>query len=99
MKRCPRCKLPSPPAEVFAAETDSVPFVFGLCRRCSESLKRLSPGLRQKAITRAFLRVVERPDMHYHRAFDSVDKARLFASLAADPATAPGVVSELMNAE
>ncbi len=37
--------------------------------------------------------------MHYHRAFDSVDKARLFASLAADPLTAPGVVAELLDAD
>jgi len=91
--------MPAPPAELFAAVTDGVPFVFGICRRCSESLKRLSPGLRQKAISRAFERVVDRPDLHYHRAFDSVDKARLFASLAADPATAPGVVSELLQAD
>jgi len=93
MKTCPRCRLPSPPAEIFTACTEGVPFVFGLCRRCSDALKLVPPPTRQKAITRAFLRVVERPDMHYHRAFDSVDKARLFASLAADPATAPGVVA------
>jgi hypothetical protein len=97
MKHCPHCKLPAPPAEVFAASTEGVPFVFGLCRRCSESLKRLSPGLRQKAITRTFLRVVDRPDLHYHRAFDSEDKARLFASLAADPLLAPDIVADLMG--
>jgi hypothetical protein len=97
MKSCAHCRLPAPPAEIFAAVTDGVPFVFGICRRCSESLKRLSPGLRHKAINRAFLRVVDRPDMHYHRAFDSEEKARLFAALAADPVTAADVVAELMG--
>jgi hypothetical protein len=37
--------------------------------------------------------------MHYHRAFESEEKARLFASLAADPVTAGGVVAELMRNE
>jgi hypothetical protein len=96
-KTCPRCRLPAPPAEIFTAVTDGVPFVFGICRRCSDALKLVPPSTRQKAITRAFLRVVERPDLHYHRAFDTEEKARLFAALAADPLLAADVVAELMG--
>jgi hypothetical protein len=97
MKHCPHCKLPAPPAEVFAASTEGVPFVFGLCRRCSESLKRLSPGLRQKAINRAYMRTVSHPDQHYCTAFAESDQAILFASLAADPFFAPDIVAELIG--
>ncbi len=91
--------MPGPPAEFFAATSDRVPFVFAICRRCSESLRRLPAGTRQKAINRAFLRVVTRPDLHYHRAFESVEKAILFRSLAACPDTAAGVVAELLESD
>lgn len=97
MKTCPHCRLPAPPAEIFTASTEGVPFVFGLCRRCSDALKLVPPATRQKAITRAYLRVLDRPDMHYHRAFESEEKARLFHALGADPLLAAGVVAELMG--
>jgi hypothetical protein len=38
-------------------------------------------------------------NLHYHRAFESVEKAILFRSLAACPDTAAGVVAELLESD
>ena len=83
----------------YQASEAGAHFVFMICQPCAARLARLPTSTQVKALNRAADNVLHDPGRYAHRAFADAAAAHLFCALAGDPATAPGVVDELMRGD